>query len=218
MDHKKPRRLMVQVLILAGLFTFLGCDAAYYAAMEKIGKEKRHLLADKVEDVKESQTEAQEEFKDALTQIKELYGFDGGDLEKVYERVKSSYEDCDSRADQIRKRIIRVKEIAGDMFVEWETEIGQIQAAKQKASSRESRDETLVRYKKLEKAMDKSAAAMEPVLLKLRDNVLFLKHNLNARAVGVLGQEALSIETDVTALIKDMNAAIAEADKFITDF
>jgi hypothetical protein len=64
-------------------------------------------------------------------------------------------------------------------------------------------------------AMDQSARAMAPVLAKLNDMALFLKHNLNARAIGALGKEALSIETDVDALIQDMNRAIAEADRFI---
>ena len=104
----------------------------------KIGKEKRHLLVDNVEDVKESQTKAQEEFADALTRIKELYAFDGGDLEKFYNRFKDSYEDCDDRARQIEKRINDVKEVAKDLFIEWEAEIKQIGDAKLKASSRES--------------------------------------------------------------------------------
>lgn len=216
MKSRSPVNILVLFVILGFFPALPGCNTVYYTAMEKIGKEKRHLLADNVEEVKESQTQAQEEFKDALSQVKALYGFDGGDLEELYDRIKDRYEDCDARADQLRKRIGRVKTVAGDMFREWETEINEIRDPKLRAGSKQSRADTLSRYAKLEKAMDQSAAAMEPVLTKLKDAVLFLKHNLNARAVGTLGREALSIETDVQALIKDMNAAIAEADRFIS--
>ncbi|MEE4365553.1 MAG: DUF2959 family protein [Desulfotignum sp.] len=195
-----------------------GCSKTYYAAMEKLGKEKRHLLSDNVEDVKDSQTKAKEEFTDALTRIQELYAFDGGELETVYNRIKSSYDDCKSRADQIESRIAQAKSVAKDLFAEWAAEIQEIQDPGLKKTSRKSLFETRARFQNLETAMDRSARAMAPVLAKLRDTVLFLKHNLNARAVGALGKEAVSIETDVNALIRDMNAAIAEADQFIKHF
>jgi hypothetical protein len=195
-----------------------GCSNAYYSTMEKLGKEKRHLLADNVADVKDSQTQAKDEFTDALTQIQALYAFDGGDLETVYNNIKSRYDDCQSRAAQIERRIAKVKSVARDLFAEWETEIIEIQDPRLQAASRSSRTDTMARFRKLETAMDQSAKTMAPVLAKLKDMVLFLKHNLNAQAVGALGREALSIETDVDALIRDMNTAIAEADRFIASF
>jgi hypothetical protein len=213
----KKRRHIITLWVgcLISLFLAAGCSSTYYAAMEKLGKEKRHLLTENVADVKESQEEAKEEFVDALTQIQALYGFDGGELEEVYQKIKSSYEDCRSRAEQIETRIAKVKTVAGDLFAEWETEITVIQDPDLQAASRRSRADTQARYRKLEAVMDQSARAMAPVLAKLNDMVLFLKHNLNARAIGALGKEALSIETDVDALIQDMNRAIAEADRFI---
>ncbi|WP_033398489.1 DUF2959 domain-containing protein [Desulfospira joergensenii] len=204
--------------ILAGIFMLSGCSTAYYAAMEKFGKEKRHLLKDNVEDVKESQTEAQEEFKDALTRIKELYAFEGGDLETFYNKLKDSYEDCDSRASQIEKRINAVETVAADLFSEWEGEILEIKDARFKSSSKKSLADARIRYKKLELAMAKSTQKMYPVLEKLKDYVLYLKHNLNAKAVGTLGNEVVSIESDVAVLVRDMNRSIQEADKFINSF
>ncbi len=212
---KRKHIITIWVGCLISLFLAGGCSTTYYAAMEKLGKEKRHLLNDNVQDVKDSQTEAKEEFTDALTQIQALYNVDGGELETAYEKIKSGYEDCQSRAQQIETRIARVKTVAADLFTEWETEINDIQDSQLQAASRRSRTDTLARYQKMETAMDRSARAMAPVLAKLNDMVLFLKHNLNARAVGALGKEALSIETDVDALIRDMNRAIAEADQFI---
>ena len=209
----------VRVLTLFVCLLFLGgCSSVYYSAMEKIGKEKRHILVDHVEDVQDSQTKAQEEFKDALTRIKELYNFDGGELEKFYDRLKDSYEDCDDRAKQIEGRIKKVQGVAADLFREWETEIQQISDQKLKSSSRNSLKDAKVKYAKLESVMTKSTKQMYPVLTKLRDYVLYLKHNLNAKAVGSLGGEVVSIEADVTRLIEDMNRSIKEAETFIQNF
>ncbi|MFH2059959.1 MAG: DUF2959 domain-containing protein [Pseudomonadota bacterium] len=206
-------------LVLSGIFLFIsGCASTQYAIMEKFGKEKRHILIDKVEGVQDSQTKAQEEFKDALTRIKELYAFDGKELETFYKKVKASYEDCDDRANEIETRIDKVKSVAADLFLEWETEIGQISDAKMKSSSRSSLKDAKIKYARLETVMKKSTSRMAPVLTKLKDYVLYLKHNLNAKAVGSLGSEVVSIEKDVTKLIADMNTSIKEADNFIKNF
>ncbi|WP_300455272.1 DUF2959 domain-containing protein [Desulfobacula sp.] len=207
------------VFLVSVVFLFLsGCSTAYYKAMEKIGKEKRHILIDNVEDVQESQTKAQEEFTDALTRIKELYAFDGGELETFYDRIKDSYEACDSRADQIEGRINDVKQVAKDLFAEWEAEITQINDVKLKNSSKRSLRDAKIKYQKLETVMNTSTRGMVPVLAKLKDYVLYLKHNLNAKAVGSLSGEVVSIEKDVADLIKDMNASIKEAAQFIKNF
>lgn len=206
------------ILAAAVLLLAAGCSTAYYSAMEKLGKEKRHPLKDNVEDVRDSQTEAQEEFKDALTRIKELYNFDGGNLEDFYGRLKSSYEDCEDRAAHIEKRIAGVETVAKDLFAEWEDEITRINDTKLKSASRSSLADAKAKYRKLETAMKQSTRNMYPVLSKLSDYVLYLKHNLNARAVGALEGEILSIEEEVAALIQDMNISIAEAENFIKAF
>ncbi|HCY87032.1 MAG TPA: DUF2959 domain-containing protein [Desulfobacteraceae bacterium] len=210
-----PAKLLMIILCACVLGS---CSSAYYATMEKLGKEKRHLLKDNVEDVQESQTKAQEEFKDALTRIKEITGFKGGELESFYNRLKSSYEDCNDRAAEIEKRIDKVETVAADLFAEWQTEIGQINDTRLKSSSKASLAEAKAKYQKLSYAMNQSTKGMYPVLAKLNDYVLYLKHNLNARAVGALGSEVVSIEQEVTALIQDMNRSIRAADNFIKTF
>ena len=141
------------LMAMIALIFLSGCSSAYYATMEKFGKEKRHLLIDNVEDVQESQKKAQKEFKDALTRIKELYAFDGGNLESFYNKLKDSYEDCDSRANQIEKRINDVEKVAKDLFTEWEAEIDQINDVKLKNSSKDSLRKAKIKYRKLKTVM-----------------------------------------------------------------
>ena len=58
---------------------------------------------------------------------------------------------------------------------------------------------------------------MQPVLNTFRDNVLILKHKLNAQAIGLLKGEFASLEDDIAALIREMNRSISESNQFIEE-
>lgn len=193
----------------------VGCRSTYYTVWEQLGKEKRHLLKDNVENARDEQEQASEQFKDALTQLKELYGFHGGDLEDFYNRLKDNYEACEKRAQAVENRIDKVERVAADLFSEWENEINEMTNDNFKAKSRASLKDTKRRYDRLYAAMTKAKQGMDPVLINLRDYVLYLKHNLNAQAIGALRAEVRDIELDVQTLIADMNKSIREADEFL---
>jgi ElaB/YqjD/DUF883 family membrane-anchored ribosome-binding protein len=213
------RRLyMIAAACCLALILIAGCQTAYYAAWEKLGKEKRHLLRDNVEEATDAQKEASDQFKDALTRMKEMYGFDGGDLEKYYNRLKDDFEESEARAREVHERVASVEQIANDLFKEWSNEIKEIKTAKLKEQSMKSLRETKKRYARLHDAMKKAESRMDPVLDQFRDNVLYLKHNLNAQAIGALKKEADKIEIEVTSLIGDMKKSIAEAETFLKDF
>ena len=201
---------VVLLVVVAG-----GCQRAYYGAWEKLGKEKRHLLRDQVEHVRDEQAGASRDFKDALTRIQEIYGFQGNQLEAQYKRLTQDYAACVSRAEAVEERIERVRSIARDLFDEWDREIDELHNPTFKAESRRKLDQTRQRYKRLESSMTAAQGKMVPVLQRLNDYVLYLKHNLNARAIGALGQEVAGIESEVADLIADIDRSIQEADAFI---
>ena len=207
--------------VLAVLFAcimMIGCQTTYYAAWEKLGKEKRHLLRDNVEKARSEQQKATEQFKDALTRMKEMYGFKGGELEEVYDKIKADYEESEEQATAVRKRIGNVEQIAGDLFKEWEAEIQQISDQGLREKSRRSLQSSRQNYSRLERAMKRAEASMTPVLKRHQDQVLYLKHNLNAQAIGSLKQEVGAIEADVQKLILEMEKSIKEADLFLKSF
>ena len=212
-----PRLLAwISATIVIGSLTG-GCASAYYAAWEKLGKEKRDLLRDRVRDARDEQRAATEQFADALTRLEAAYGFDGGDLEEVYRKVERDYGRCAERASAVRDRIEKVETIAADLFAEWDEEAGQIQDNELRRRSRSRLTATRARYDQMRAAMRRAEASMEPVLVRFRDQVLYLKHNLNAAAVGALGEEMGSIEAEVERLTRDMKAAIAEAESFLAE-
>lgn len=67
-------------------------------------------------------------------------------------------------------------------------------------------------------SMHQAEKSMAPVLRIFQNNVLFLKHNLNAQAIGALQSEFSTLQGRIDGLIKKMRAAIESSDKFIADF
>ena len=209
------RGIARRTVLMLGLLALAGCQTAYYGAMEKLGYEKRDLLVGNVEDAREAQEAAKKQFASALEQFVAVTGFDGGDLEKQYNTLKGEYEDSEARAADVRKEIAEVERVATDLFVEWEKELGEYQSAELRRASQKQLQDTRGRYRQLIGAMRAAEKKLDPVLAAFNDRVLFLKHNLNARAIASLRGQRASVEADIGALISDMNKAIAEADRFI---
>lgn len=204
-----------RLLILSAILLLSACSSAYYSAMEKVGIHKRDIMVDRVVDAKESQQEAQAQFKSALAEMTALINFDGGDLESQYSIIQEQYQDSKEAAERVTSRIEKIEDVAEALFAEWQDEIEQISSTNLKRQSLAKLKETQRRYRALIKSMHRAESKMAPVLSALKDNSLFLKHNLNAKAVGALQGEMVTIKKDVSALIKDMNTAIEQSQKFI---
>jgi len=203
------------VLFLSTILLLSACSSAYYSALEKVGIHKRDIMVDRVKDAKESQQDAQQQFKSALEEMSALINFDGGELEEQYNAIQDQYESSKQAAVLVSSRIEKVEDVSTALFDEWLDEIEQISSANLRSKSLATLKETQRRYKTLMRAMHKAEKKMNPVLIALKDNSLFLKHNLNAKAIGALQGEMLNIKSDVEVLIKDMNAAIEQSQKFI---
>jgi hypothetical protein len=204
---------MAFTLGMAALMT--GCSTVYYNAMEKVGFPKRDIMVDRVKDTQKSQQKAKEEFKSALEKFTAVVNFKGGDLQKMYDKLNTEYERCNARVQDVHNRIASVEDVSGALFKEWKSELSQYSNQDLRRASEQELKQSQAQYKQLVAAMKKAESKMEPVLAIFRDKVLFLKHNLNAKAVASLQGELISIETQVNALLKDMQSAIDEADVFI---
>jgi Protein of unknown function (DUF2959) len=194
-----------------------GCRSTYYSVMETFGKQKRDLLKDALTDAGEAQQDATEQFKDALTQLKELTGYDGGELEKRYNAFKGEYDACTEASDAVSGRIRKVEQIADDLFAEWDKELAEISSANLRADSRRKLGQTKARYETLHGSLVKAEGTLAPVLTQMKDYVLYLKHNLNAVAVGSLKTEAESISAEINRLIGDMNRSIQQTESFVKE-
>lgn len=194
-----------------------GCTQAYYSAMEQVGQHKRDILRNRIEGGREDQQEAQEQIKTTYERFKEAASYDGGDFESVYDTLNREYERSVSRAEDVTERIDSIESVAADLFREWEQEIELYGSPSLKAESRRSLQETQSRYTKLIAAMKRAESKMPPVLNAFRDQVLFMKHSLNARAIAALEGTVGEIENDVANLIREIDASIREAESFLAN-
>lgn len=203
--------------ILFSLLTLLstGCKSAYYGAWETVGVHKRDILVDRVEKARDDQQEAKEQFTTALEQFKSVVQINGGELEAKYNSLKQELDRSEAAADDVRDRIDSVESVAAALFKEWEGELDDYTNDNLRRASEAQLDDTRDRYDQMIEVMRKAEATMEPVLAAFRDQVLFLKHNLNARAIASIQDTASDLQSDIEALIKEMQRSIDEANAFI---
>jgi hypothetical protein len=165
------------------------CQTAYYAAMEKLGYPKRDLLVSRVQQARDSQQAAKEQFQSALERYRTVINFRGGELEAKYNELSAELERSEARAQTVHQRIAAVEDVAEALFKEWEGELAQYTNESLRRASARQLAQTRQRYTPLLRTMKRAEATMTPVLTTFRDQVLFLKHNLNARAIAATRQE-----------------------------
>jgi len=210
-----PFKRLLLVTLLSTPLLLAACSSTQYAVMEKFGIHKREILVDRVEDARDSQQEAKEQFASALEEFSAVLNFQGGALEEKYKLLNTVLEESEEHAQEVRDRIDKVEDVAEALFDEWEDELKLYSSDSLRRSSAQKLKETRSHYQSLMTAMHRAEAKIEPVLTPLRDQVLYLKHNLNAQAIASLQSELGRVEGDVSALIREMEAAIREADAFI---
>lgn len=202
------------VLALSAL-TLVACSNMYYNAMERLGYEKRDILVTRVERSRDAQADAQETFRNALERYQSVVDTADTDLRSKYEEVLAAYDDSEDAAANVRRRIADVEDVADDLFDEWEDELDRYTNQDLRASSERQLQQTREQYQRLIERMRQTEERMDPVLRAFEDQMLYLRHNLNAQAIGALEGELARMRDDVDSLIDNMEASIAESEAFI---
>jgi len=219
---KMPRGMLaraqatVPILGLCAALGLSGCQKTYYTLLEQVGVEKRDLLVTRVNRAKESQEDAQKEFRDALEKFQAVTGIHGGELEDRYHELRDAYDRSKDQAHEVSLRIDSVEQVADDLLDEWRGELGRYEDPALRRRSQERLEETRVAVRRLLRAMHRAEQSLDPVLRRLQDRVLYLKHNLNAAALAGLDNKLPDLQADVAHLVQEMQASIAEADRFIS--
>ena len=210
------KRLFFTMLSLFFLACFIGgCQKAYYSTMEKFGVHKRDIMVDRVEKARDSQQEVKEQFQSALEQFSKVLNYKRGKLEDKYNTLKAEYDKSEAKAEEVRKRIDAVEDVSEALFDEWEDELDQYTSKSLRRDSERKLVQTRRQYEQLIKAMRRAEAKIDPVLKAFHDQVLYLKHNLNAQAIASLQNEFVAVQSDIAELIKEMEKSIGEANSFI---
>ena len=206
---------MAKILVLLSLFSMGSCSSLYYGFWETFGQDKRDLLKSEIENSNDDQKDIKEEFSSTLERIKKEYNFDGGELERTYDYLSTRYEDAKKRQSKLQDRINKIKEIGSDLFKEWKKEALEIKNSKYRRSSLAKLSRTKTQFAKLRSHLEKTEKRLEAVMSKFKDQVLFLKHNLNAKALGSLKVEFKEIEKGINQLIENINSSQSTNNIFI---
>lgn len=199
------------------LLLVTGCASTYYSAMEKVGIPKREIMVNRVEDTRDSQKNAQQQFRSALDQFGSVINLEQTDLKSAYDKLNGEYKKCARATNDVTSRIDSVESVSNALFAEWKKEIKLYENTDFKAASKKQLDGTQARYKSMLAGMREAEASMQPVLGMFRDNVLFLKHNLNAQAIGSLAPEFEALQLEIDNLIQKMNDSIEQSNQFISE-
>ncbi len=201
------------VAVLAVVAT--ACSTVKYGALEQVGIYKRDILVDRVEDARDSQSETREELLAAYEELNLLIGEDGGELERQYKRLNRKVERSRDAIQELDDHLGAIDKVSADLFTEWQEELDQYNSAALRRDQEQKLKDSRTQFASLRQRMQIARDRVDPVMAVLTDNVLYLKHSLNAQALDALRGEATSLEGKVDALIEDMQAAIDEADAFI---
>jgi tetratricopeptide (TPR) repeat protein len=189
---------------------------AYYQSRESfLGHHKRDMVVVQVDQACDSLKESRDQFIDALDKFKTIINMPDSSLEQRYQQLKRRYDLCRGKADQVSQRIQAVEEISEALFAEWEAELALYSNRALRARSQQQLKKSRQQYARLLKALQMAESRMYPVLGAFQDQVLFLKHNLNAHAIAALRHEFIEIGVDIAKLIEIMEKTIGEASQFV---
>ena len=150
-----------------------------------------------------------------MEKFQELTGFQGGSLEKNYKELNSQYERAADSAKKLHDRIDSIDQVSSDLFKEWQKEIDGMADKKLKQESAEMLRQSRLQEAGYIKSMRQTEARMTPVIAAFHDQVTFLKHNLNARAISSLKGTSARMSTDVDVLLTQLDGSMAQADALI---
>ena len=209
-------RRTVCIPLIGVILLVTGCTSAYYKTMQTLGKEKRDILVQRIKDAKKDQDQTKQQLQTTMESFQALTGFQGGSLEKSYKRLNSDYESANAQAGKLHDKIQSIDQVSNDLFKEWQGEIAAMGNAKLKAQDTVMLRNAKTRQATYMRAMRRTEDQIAPVLKAFRDQVLFLKHNLNSRAIGSLKGTTAGLQGDVADLIQSIDASSQEADKLIS--
>lgn len=192
-------------------------NIVYYQSRESVlGHHKRDIVVINVDQACNSLKNTRDQFEDALQQFKNIVNVEETSLEHRYKLLQRRLEFCKAKSDDVSHRILAIEEVSSSLFKEWEDELDEYSNRALRSRSRQQLKSARQQYSRLIKTMRKAESRIHPVLSAFKDQVLFLKHNLNAQAIAALQHEFVEIGIDISQLIEVMEITIKEASLFVS--
>ncbi len=205
---------LFSILTVSLLLGASGCEARSYRIWEFLGWEKREILSSEVEEVGENQKEIKEDFQSIYERIKSEYDYERDEIDDLYDQLKSDYEQAKAKADRIKDSSKKIRQIAKALFEEWEQEAMAISNKNYRKDSLNKLRQAQARFKHLSASLHRSESQLDRVLVQLNDQVLYLKHNLNAKSLALFESEIKLVKNEIDELIKAIEKTIKYSQNF----
>jgi hypothetical protein len=190
------------------------CQSVYYSTMSRFGVDKRDILVDRTEMAGESMSELQARIVEMARAYRDTLEIESGELRELHEQFSDSYDRAEDAAEDFHERIDDIQSVAETLFEEWKDENELIMDVELRKESNANYETAQTSYAKLVRTLRNVQTALDPLLTRYHDHVVFMKLNMNRTALAPLvkNQEALFAET--SGLGKLLGSAIVETRNF----
>ena len=213
MFTQKKVRIVLAVLVFVVVVFMTGCGGAYKAS----GQYKRDLLLNRVEKARQCHERAKNQFEVVLANYADIIDANAGDIRNEYNKLNRECKRARKISKDIYRKVKDVEDIGKPLFRNWEDELGEYNNEAIRRSSEEQLDITRRNYLKLVHSIKSTEGKTAVVLASVNDQVLFLSHNLNTKALTAFKKEVASLKLQVNGLVKHMQNAINEAEDFVDE-
>jgi len=213
MTTQKNVRAVAAVLVYVFLIFIVGCGNAYKAS----GQYKRELLLNRIEKARQCHDQAREQFEVVLANYTSIIDGKGGDIRTKYNKLNRECKRAESIDEDMSKRIKEVEKVGKPLFRDWEDELNQYQDEQLRRTSEEQLDLTRSKYLKCIHSIKACQAKVKDVIALINDQILFLSHNLNSKALTTFKKDTSYLKDEISGLVKQMQNAVKETETFIDE-
>jgi chromosome segregation ATPase len=175
-------------------------------------------LVECVRSADEEAAEARTDFDTAFTLYQRVTTPQAAELDELADDFADTIESCRERFEDLAARRDKIDREAQALFQGWNEELARFSLDVLRAKSAAMLADTEKRTERVQKALERMQARMEPVVKKLEDYALFFHHNLNPRAIATLEDTYKDFDEEYRTLSSELGKARAEIAQFLANF
>jgi hypothetical protein len=140
------------------------------------------------------------------------------DPKKAYKNLQKEMERCDDRVADVQRKRDEMQVEADKYFGDWNSSLAGISDPGLRKQSEDRLSKARAQYDGILEATEAAGADFKPFMTSLKDQVVYLGHDLNPAALKSLAGTASKLNGDATALFGKIDGAVSKANSYITAF
>lgn len=208
-------RFVFVLCVVLGLGAAVGCQRAYYDAMEAMGTEKREILVDRTEDLRDALYAVRSEYSVAVERLATIVQPDALDAEQRFSQAEVLVDACRERSDTLQSALEQTDDIANTLFEDWIVMTREQADAGMRDASQKRLDDLRTSYRAMMRPARSAADRVLPVLRTFEAHVQHLKLHMDDASAATVRAELDRVQPDVTALMGQLEEAVQGTNSFL---